>query len=218
VELYYARQVYLVGKNIITPIIIATLAIVGYALSIYLAVQIFTATQISNRYTSSNWLAGSLMGVSVVGDALIAGSMCWALYRKKTGFARTDSMIMTLMAYTLQSGLLTCALGAAMTISFIVSPSSMISVAVYLPLSKCYINSVLALLNSRDYIRDRSAPSSDNSIYLSPIRIVPPDEALGSKSTQTAISIVVRRSTASDQAQNQSDHNAGHTFDVPKLL
>jgi len=209
VELYYARQVYLVGKNIITPIIIATLAIVGYALSIYLAVQIFTATQISNRYTSSNWLAGSLMGVSVVGDALIAGSMCWALYRKKTGFARTDSMIMTLMAYTLQSGLLTC---------FIVSPSSMISVAVYLPLSKCYINSVLALLNSRDYIRDRSAPSSDNSIYLSPIRIVPPDEALGSKSTQTAISIVVRRSTASDQAQNQSDHNAGHTFDVPKLL
>jgi hypothetical protein len=58
-----------------------------------------------------------------VEDALIAGMMCWALYRKKTGITRwdfsfnvkishpflyrTDSMLMTLMAYTLNSGLLT---------------------------------------------------------------------------------------------------------------
>jgi hypothetical protein len=35
-------------------------------------------------------LAGIGMGEGVVVDALIAGVMCWALYRKKTGIARWD--------------------------------------------------------------------------------------------------------------------------------
>ena len=61
------------------------------------------------------------MTISVVVDLLIAASMCWYLFRKKTGFARqadpaeiyavlmlihrTDSIIMTLMAYCINSGL-----------------------------------------------------------------------------------------------------------------
>ena len=64
------------------------------------------------------------MTISVVVDLLIAASMCWYLFRKKTGFARqahpngiyammltfihrTDSVITTLMAYSVNSGLLT---------------------------------------------------------------------------------------------------------------
>jgi hypothetical protein len=65
------------------------------------------------------------LGSGVVADILIAVSMCWFLYHKRTGFTRrvhlspltlyiwlsfvhrTDSMIMTLMSYSLNSGLLT---------------------------------------------------------------------------------------------------------------
>ena len=65
------------------------------------------------------------LGTGVLADALIAFSMCWYLYRKRTGFSRhvhfllrlyskfvnfvfrTDSMIMTLMSYSINSGLLT---------------------------------------------------------------------------------------------------------------
>ena len=65
------------------------------------------------------------LGSGVLADALIAFSMCWYLYRKRTGFSRhvhfllrlyskfvnfvfrTDSMIMTLMSYSINSGLLT---------------------------------------------------------------------------------------------------------------
>ena len=66
------------------------------------------------------------LGSGVLADALIAFSMCWYLYHKRTGFARheyilspfmpqiwlnfvsrTDSMIMTLMSYSINSGLLT---------------------------------------------------------------------------------------------------------------
>ena len=62
------------------------------------------------------------MTASALADVLIAASMCWSLYRWRTGFARqarlfeiyakltfmhrTDSIIMTLIAYILNSGLL----------------------------------------------------------------------------------------------------------------
>ncbi|KAN0135297.1 hypothetical protein V8E53_006862 [Lactarius tabidus] len=162
------------------------------------------------------WLSGIGLGEGVVEDALIAGVMCWALYRKKTGIARTDSMIMTLMAYTLNSGLLTCVLGAATTISFIISPGSLLTMAIFIPMGKCYVNSLLAMLNSRDYIRGRSTPdNSDNSFNLSSIRVAPPGEAFGSKSKQTDIA---RRSTAPDHAKNISNPNSvSHSFEVPKL-
>ena len=63
------------------------------------------------------------MTAGALADLLIAAAMCWSLYRKRTGFARqahpvdiyailtfmnrTDFIIMTLMAYSINSGLLT---------------------------------------------------------------------------------------------------------------
>ncbi|KAI0299250.1 hypothetical protein BC826DRAFT_996239, partial [Russula brevipes] len=43
--------------------------------------------------------------------------MCWCLWHKRTGFARTDSIIMTLMSYSINSGLLTSALATGVVIS-----------------------------------------------------------------------------------------------------
>jgi len=67
------------------------------------------------------------MGSTALADILIALAMCWCLYHKRTGFAkwvsclfpvvaaqvgwksmyRTDSIIMTLMSYSVNSGMLT---------------------------------------------------------------------------------------------------------------
>ncbi|KAN0141551.1 hypothetical protein V8E53_000013 [Lactarius tabidus] len=219
VRLYYARKIYLLTQNIIPPTIIVTMCIAGNALGFYVTARMSTAAQVSNRFHSMTLLAGIGMGEGAVEDALIAGMMCWALYRKKTGIARTDSMLMTLMAYTLNSGMLTCVLGVATTISFIVSPESMLTMAIFIPMGKCYVNTLLAVLNSRDYIRGRSSPdNSDNSFDLSSIRVVPPGEAFGSKSKQTDMSVIARRSTAPDHAQNISNPNSvSHAFEVPKL-
>ncbi|KAN0128077.1 hypothetical protein V8E53_014114 [Lactarius tabidus] len=166
------------------------------------------------------WLAGIGMGEGTVEDTLIAGMMCWALYCKKTGIARTDSMLMALMAYTLNLGMLTCSvLGVATTISFIVSPESMLTMAIFIPMGKCYVNTLLAMLNSQDYIRGRSSPDNlDNSYNLSSIRVVPPGEAFGSKSKQTDMSVIAHCLTAPDHAQNISNPNSvSHVFEVPKL-
>lgn len=62
------------------------------------------------------------MTINAIADLMITAAMCWSLYRRRTGFARqahpskiyagltfmhrTDSTIMTLMAYSVNSGLI----------------------------------------------------------------------------------------------------------------
>ncbi|KAH9971635.1 hypothetical protein BJV74DRAFT_244498 [Russula compacta] len=106
------------------------------------------------------------MGSSTVVDVLIAVSMCWCLYHKKTGFARTDSIIMTLMVYIFSSGVLTSIFACATLISFIISPTTLIAQASYAPLGACYMNSFLALLNNRNLIQEGSNVDSNRSSHL----------------------------------------------------
>jgi len=145
---------------------------------------------------------------------LIATTMCWSLYRWRTGFARTDSIITTLMTYIINSGLLVCLLAVAGIVSFLVSPTSMIWVAIYWTIIKCYVNSLLAILNSRDYVRNRSTSDQpENATNLSSIRIGPSRDAYRSKS---GVSVTVHRSTAMDFGRNKSDPDEEPVFDITK--
>ncbi|KAI9429760.1 hypothetical protein H4582DRAFT_2064789 [Lactarius indigo] len=59
---------------------------------------------------------------------------------------------------------------------FVVSPSSLTWLAIFWVMSRCYVNTLLALLNSRAYLRDRSIPGNlepDNVFNLSSIRVGP---------------------------------------------
>ncbi|KAF8272723.1 hypothetical protein EI94DRAFT_1783478 [Lactarius quietus] len=189
---YYVRRIYLVGRRMIWPIILVPLIVGGTVLSIVVAKHMDFAV--------------------VLADIVITVTMSWTLYHKKTGFARTDSMIITLMAYTINSGFLLSALGIAMITSYLVKvPPTLLYVVFFLVMSKCYINTLYAMLNSRDYLRDRTTTdypdSAYNSFHLSSIRLDPPSEAYGSTSRQPGVTVTVRHhSTASDFARNKSDH------------
>ncbi|KAH9162654.1 hypothetical protein EDB89DRAFT_1913143 [Lactarius sanguifluus] len=132
-------------------------------------------TSLGSLGTDSPWTTYVLLGTVVLGDILVAVSMCRYLYHKRTGFLtfmhRADSVLIFLMAYSINSGLLTGLLGVATTITFIVSPSSLIWLGCSWAMSKCYVNSLLGRLNIREYLRDRSTPGElDNAHNLSFIR------------------------------------------------
>ncbi|KAH9045956.1 hypothetical protein EDB84DRAFT_760047 [Lactarius hengduanensis] len=134
--------------------------------------------------------------------------MCWSLYRKRTGFAKTDSIVLTLMAYSINTGLVTSLLGTAAIISLVVSPFSMIWLALCWVMCQCGINSMFALLNSRDYIRGRT--SVETSFNLSSIRIEQRSEAREYKSRQTGVSVTtVHHSATSDFSRTDSDPSEG---------
>ncbi|KAI9443468.1 hypothetical protein H4582DRAFT_1197393 [Lactarius indigo] len=211
VELYYARRVYVVSQSLICPILIVVLVVTSSAIGIF-----FTAKQFSlKQFTSAHslvWSTYVVLGTVTLGDILVAASMCWSLYRRRTGFARTDSVLVTLMAYSINSGLLTGLLGLATTVSFIVFPSSLIWMAFSWVMSKCYVNSLLAI---RDHVRDRSNHGKpDNAYNLSSIRV-----ASGPLS-EGGVSVSVHRSTTLDYGRNKSKSDHGEleepTFEVPK--
>ncbi|KAH8984311.1 hypothetical protein EDB92DRAFT_1491126 [Lactarius akahatsu] len=203
VQLYYARRVYIVGGSIIISVIIVIFGTACFALAFVFTVRA-AALRFWSRYTSLVSVTCIGLGSGVVADILIAVSMCWFLYHKKTGFARTDSMILTLMTYSIQSGLLTSVLTCAVLISFATASSSMYWQLFFWPMGKFYANSLLAMLNSRDYVRERSS-ADDNAFGLSSIRVEQRSE--GDKSRRPAVSVTVHRSTTTDFPQGKRDHD-----------
>ncbi|KAH8995517.1 hypothetical protein EDB86DRAFT_1095667 [Lactarius hatsudake] len=208
VQLFYARRVYIVGGSVIIPIIIVIFGTACLTLGLVFTVRV-TTIRLWSRYASLIPVTCIGLGSAVAADILIAVSMCWFLYHKRTGFARTDSVIMTLMTYSVQSGLLTSVFTCAVLISFAIAPSTMYSYMLFFPMSKFYANSLLAMLNSRDYVRSRSESTdnkSDNAFDLSSIRIKQQSE--GDKSTRRpTVSVTVHRSANTDFPQGKLDHD-----------
>jgi hypothetical protein len=135
VQLFYARRLYIVSKSIIIPAIIVLLGTNCLALGFVFTVR-SSALRLFSRYSSLIGITCIGLGSGVVADILIAFSMCWYLYHKRTGFARTDSMIMTLMSYSINSGLLTCIVTAGVLITFTTNTNSMIWEIFYWPRGK----------------------------------------------------------------------------------
>ncbi|KAH9022462.1 hypothetical protein EDB85DRAFT_2278165 [Lactarius pseudohatsudake] len=152
---FYARRVYIVGGSIVIPIIIVIFGTASFALGLVFLVQI-DYPQVLVPLCVRNLVTDIGLG--------------------------TDSVITTLMTYSVHSGLLT---------------------------SLCEF--FLAMLNSRDYVRGRSSgPSSadnrpDNAFNLSSIRIEHRSE--GDKSRGPAVSVTVHRSATTDFPQSKHDHD-----------
>ncbi|KLO19735.1 hypothetical protein SCHPADRAFT_57700 [Schizopora paradoxa] len=83
------------------------------------------------------------------------------------------------MQYTIQTGLFATLWSVGSLVTFAVKPDTELSLIFYLPLSKIYVNALLASLNARESLREKSRNSkttprgicnedSFNSIALNP--------------------------------------------------
>ncbi|KAN0135331.1 hypothetical protein V8E53_006896 [Lactarius tabidus] len=211
VQLYYARRAYLTSQSLICPIIVVPLIFGSTFFGLYFSIKTLI---VGTPVHAATWLTCISMGANVFGDIMITATICWSLYRKRTGFARTDSMIITLMVNTINSAFLLSTIGTAMLICYAVAPNNLIWLAFVWVLSKCFMNSLLAMLNTRDYVRNRSTTDNQESAYnLSSIRL----EQSKSQSGQPGVAVTVHRSTTSDFAETKSGHVTGpRTLEDPK--
>ncbi|EIM83304.1 uncharacterized protein STEHIDRAFT_141116 [Stereum hirsutum FP-91666 SS1] len=102
--------------------------------------------------------------IAAVTDIAISCAIIFMLNRARTGFRTTNSMINRLVTFSLNTGLVTSvdALIAAITLK--VWPNTYIYMLFYLMLGRLYTNSLMATLNSREYIRGTSTnPNSSLS-------------------------------------------------------
>ncbi|KAF7984184.1 hypothetical protein HWV62_16874 [Athelia sp. TMB] len=96
------------------------------------------------------------------GDVYVALALSWYLWHSRTGFARTDGLVRTLMLYAINTGAMTAA-G-----QYIIMPTNFIFVGFYLMLSKLYINSYLATLNAREALFEQGGVVSIHMSQMAP--------------------------------------------------
>ncbi|KAH9963521.1 hypothetical protein BC827DRAFT_1192271 [Russula dissimulans] len=219
VQIFYARRVYIISRNIIIPILVVALGALALSMGLLFTVKSFFVDRYSH-YNSLVWIAVVGQSATALADILIAGSMCWYLYHKKTGIARTDSIIMTLMTYSINSGLLTSILATVTVIFFVIVPTtSLIWQAIFWTSGKCYVNSLLAMLNSRDYLRERSTSNiseSNRRAYNKTSVLQSKAFYKSNKTRTTAVTVDIHRTNAMDFA-GESDNNMDSVVELGKL-
>ena len=84
-----------------------------------------------------------------------------------------------------------------------------------------YLTHSTLRLNSRDSLRDRppvSWSNHDDEVNLSSFRIEQLNNAYGTKSEPSGVSVIVPRPTTANFARNKPDNDVEPTFEVPKLV
>jgi len=97
---------------------------------------------------------------SFAGDLYLSAVLCYYLFRSRTGFQTTDTLVNTIIAYIITTGLLTSIDAVLGTAFYAVMPTNYIFMGFYFNLAKLYTNSYLALLNARQRLRKYDRPVS----------------------------------------------------------
>ncbi|TFY77868.1 hypothetical protein EWM64_g6145 [Hericium alpestre] len=99
--------------------------------------------------------ATGALALHITCDATITTAMVYYLLKNRggTGVRRTRKMVTVLMAYALNTGLLTTTCNLACLIAWVSATDTLIFAPFFFVYVKLYSCSFMAILNSRDYIR-----------------------------------------------------------------
>ncbi|EKM53098.1 uncharacterized protein PHACADRAFT_210814 [Phanerochaete carnosa HHB-10118-sp] len=109
---------------------------------------------ISAQGLKLDWLWCAMFGLQAVTDCAIAATLCTILVKRRTGFKRTNSLIRVLLLYSIGTFALTSSISIASVVTYITIPHNYTYIALAMVLPKLMYNSLLALLNSRDTLRN----------------------------------------------------------------
>ncbi|KAI0325100.1 hypothetical protein GY45DRAFT_1438640 [Cubamyces sp. BRFM 1775] len=154
---FYTRRVYLIERRYRPLVALAiALLVAEFGFMVALTVQAFKGQNVEDL-GNLTWLVSAIYGLAVSIDSIVTGVLIAALLRSKTGFKRTDSLIQTLVVYTINTGLSLSIAGILCFVFALVMPETMIYVAIGVVTTKLYANSVLAVLNARRSLSEGAA-------------------------------------------------------------
>ncbi|KIM39251.1 hypothetical protein M413DRAFT_415842, partial [Hebeloma cylindrosporum] len=142
-----------------------------------------------SRLVHESWLLYTSLGGCVIADGIVTASLCMLLDHSRTGVKSADSLVNTLMLYSINTGLLTSLCATACFVTFAIWPHEFVFIGFYFALSKLYVNSLLAVLNTRETLRKRTAgratiPPSPEAIqpnkmnFITTSSILPPRKSI----------------------------------------
>ncbi|OCH87207.1 hypothetical protein OBBRIDRAFT_837569 [Obba rivulosa] len=134
-------------------------AMASLAFCEFVATIVFIALGLKLKSFNVN---GTINGVFYLGaaaaataDIILATSLVVILWKRQTGFRKTDTVLRTLIIYSINTCALTCLVGITSIITFasLQSSPSLVYVAFYHQLPTLLFNALLATYNSRQELR-----------------------------------------------------------------
>lgn len=163
----YAMRVWKFGRNFSRFWSGFAVCIVagGWAVGIFAVVKSYKQKNFTDLDSMRSVLyAAPITATSV--DMIIAAAMCYYLNRSRTSFVRTNNKIFNVMRYVLISGFLTSACSLCTLITYATMPHNLVFIGIDLVLPNLYINSYIAMLNTRKSMNDQETLSLDISKVL----------------------------------------------------
>ncbi|KAI6127903.1 hypothetical protein EDD16DRAFT_217080 [Pisolithus croceorrhizus] len=165
-QCFFAHKIYYlcppqVRWLVTAPIILLTLILFGFGIEI--AVLIFVNNAISALLNIRSYATIPFVATRVLDEVLITLSLCILLYEKgsRSAFPRTKHLMNTLVIYAVNRCILTLLFAIAEGVT-IVGNEYTWAMGFEFNIGKLYANSLLASLNTRQYLRSQVSGSGPN--------------------------------------------------------
>ncbi|KAF9067890.1 hypothetical protein BDP27DRAFT_1328217 [Rhodocollybia butyracea] len=149
----YSHRIFRFSRRnywLTTPIMVfAALRVVAATVSTVYMVRLQSFEEFRSQ---TGWVFSTGLALSCAVDILISGVMTLILKQNQTNSLTLDSVISSLVLYTLETGSITAVATIASCITW-ACMKNLIFLALHFIIAKLYANSVLAMLNSRQSLR-----------------------------------------------------------------
>lgn len=154
IQAFFAHRVLRLSRSWIIPSICWLLCILRCASLLVVTGASYTSDTLLHFKHKWDWILVTSLAISTAVDVLIAGSLCYFLWKRRDGaFARTTTVVDQLIMWSIQTGLLTSIGTVVMLILFLVVHNHA-WLAVFFVISRLFSNSLMASLNARAKLRD----------------------------------------------------------------
>ncbi|KAI0311003.1 hypothetical protein OF83DRAFT_809511 [Amylostereum chailletii] len=154
VNTFYGWRIYKLSKHnwwITGPIALLSVARVGLAFTT--TVEMFKTGTFPEFASKFKILFTSGLFLSAITDVLVSVARYYYLRNLKQGYSQTQEVVDSVVVYTINDGLLTCAVVIASIVCWLSMSHNFVYLGIYFTIAKFYSNSVLATLNLRNWFR-----------------------------------------------------------------
>ncbi|KAJ7105292.1 hypothetical protein C8R44DRAFT_806931 [Mycena epipterygia] len=146
-QAHFARCIYHLQKeNILLPAVIFVLSLFAVG-QVILCIKLGEYAKLGATKVTTNLQAGAALAA----DALITFGLCWRLNRGRGGVQSTNKILNFLIMTAVNRGVFTIIFAALNIVLFFSRPGTFDFMLVLFLSDKFYMNSMLAMLNTREY-------------------------------------------------------------------
>ncbi|KAI0687814.1 hypothetical protein BC835DRAFT_1419648 [Cytidiella melzeri] len=163
----FAYRIWKLGGKVWPLVFIVPPAIVVFVGGQGLGITTLVTPSFNELREHIAWLYYAVFSLQALSDITIMVSLCTILLQQRTRVQRTRTVVGMLIFYSVNTCLLTCSVGVAALITNALSPNTFFWQGLSATLPKLMLNSLLALLNSREGMRNKMKADGPLSIHLS---------------------------------------------------